>query len=348
MSIITYNHLNGKIIFGRGSIHILEQLIQDMKPYKKALIIDENVSRFHNQLINELSSTINPDLHIELPGGEQTKTIDTVRELWINLYEKEFTRTSVLIAIGGGVIGDLSGFTASTYMRGIKFIYIPTTLLAQADSCIGGKNGVDFKVKNLIGTFYIPTYTIIDPIFITTLPKREFRNGLAEIIKHGIIGSEKILKMLEKNMQEINAQNQLIEKLIRLSIEVKLNIVELDYKESGVRRILNLGHTFGHAIEKISDYKISHGEAVSMGIATAARISKYTLGFTGEKRIINILRNHNLPTEIPYTLDEMEEALLHDKKRWSDKLTLILIREIEEVIPMDIELEELKRVWEAI
>lgn len=343
MPIRRYNQLGGEVIVGVGSLNQLPDKVIELSPYKTGLITDRRVGRIHKDTINALKKSLNINLYMELNEGEGEKNINTIIKIWNILYKEGFTRKSLLIGLGGGVIGDITGFAAATYMRGIHYINIPTTLLAQADSSIGGKNAVDMGVKNLIGTFYTPNITIIDPSFLTTLSQRQIANGMAEIIKHGIIASEKLISIIEEKLDDILSKDlSTLEDIIRLSVEIKIDIVSRDYREKGLRKVLNLGHTIGHALETILDYRISHGEAVSIGIASISEISEKILGFKERDRIVSLLEQYNLPTKLRVDPNTLMDAIMRDKKNLRDKITLILIQRIGGVIIRDFDRNEVR------
>ncbi len=337
--------LNGKIIVGLGSLKYLKDIVNKLNPQKIGIITDSNVASIYRDRLIQIIKSIGIDAYIILRSGERVKNISTATRIWKILIKKEFTRESLVIGFGGGVIGDLTGFVASTYMRGIHYINIPTTLLAQADSAIGGKTGIDMDGKNLIGTFYIPNAIIIDPIFIETLSTKQLANGVSEIIKHGVIASNSLLKMLENHHEKILGKDlSLIEKIIKSSIKIKLNIISRDFRERGIRRILNLGHTIGHAIEKATEYRIPHGEAVSVGLAYASKISEVILGFDETDRIMGILELFGLPTKLPVKPYRLIDLMKLDKKNWRGKITLVLMRKIEEPVIKEFTEGEIRKV----
>lgn len=268
-------------------------------------------------------------LLIEIPDGEAFKTLDTVRLLYEHFVEGGLERTSPIFALGGGVVGDTAGFAAATYMRGTPFVQLPTTLLAMVDASIGGKVGVDYKGKNLIGTFHQPALVVTDTDVLTTLPQEEFRCGLAEIIKAGVIGSPALFEHLERKGVEP------LEWVIAEAIRVKAAIVEKDPYESGLRAVLNLGHTFGHALEALSDYRMRHGEAVSVGMVAAAKVA-IALGLCGEEvevRLISLLRRFGLPTRYQgYKPVQLWEAMAVDKKKRGGRLRFVLPQAIGKVV----------------
>ncbi|CAA3708342.1 3-dehydroquinate synthase [Candidatus Portiera aleyrodidarum] len=270
-----------------------------------------------------------------LPDGEKYKNITSVNNIWDLLIKYGFNRKSTVISLGGGVIGDISGFTASCYQRGISIIHIPTTLLSQVDSSIGGKTGVNHEqVKNMIGSFFQPKAVIIDADLINTLNNREISAGVAEIIKYSLICDYKFFKKLEKNITKLlNLNKQFLLFSILKSCLIKSKFVIKDEKENNIRALLNLGHTFGHSIEQYKGYgNWLHGEAISVGIMIATKLSIY-LGKLKEKnlyRISNLLSNSNLPVYIPLDMKSKNfiKLIKLDKKNLYEKIRLILLNNI--------------------
>lgn len=272
-----------------------------------------------------------------LPDGEKYKTIDSVNLIWTELLQNKFDRSATLIALGGGVVGDMTGFAASSYQRGVNFIQIPTTLLSQVDSSVGGKTGVNHSLgKNMIGAFYQPQCVIIDTNTLKTLENREFSAGIAEVIKYGLLGDVDFYHYLTKNIDNImNFDTTIIKKIIWTSCENKANIVEKDEFEGGVRALLNLGHTFGHAIENTLGYgKMIHGEAVAVGMLMAAKVS-HLAGYISLEEVENIkklLEKSKLPTTIngKINYDDFTNAMSVDKKALAGEVRLILLKNIGE------------------
>jgi len=271
---------------------------------------------------------------IEFPAGEASKNMKTVLDITGKLMEDGADRGTCLIALGGGVVGDVAGFVASIFMRGVPCIQIPTTLVAQVDSSVGGKTGVDLPYgKNLLGTFCQPSAVFADVRFLDTLPEKEFNNGLAEIIKYGIIDDEKIFCSLEENMEAIKSRDpKLLLGLIAGCCQIKKSVVEIDEKEHGLRRILNYGHTLGHALETISKFKITHGEGVALGMIAAARISE-KMGYLEKKtreRIENLIAQTGLPVRITGTIngEKIIAQVKMDKKKKGDVVHFVLLKKI--------------------
>ncbi len=288
---------------------------------KVAVITNPKVSGLHiNYLTNRLKAK---ELHIiTLPDGEEYKNMDSINYALERLFDAKFDRNSYIIAFGGGVIGDMSGFTASIFLRGIKFIQIPTTLLAMVDSSVGGKTGVNNKYgKNLIGSFYQPEAVYIDIHFLSTLEKREFAAGMAEVIKMAVMFDKQFFEKLKNNQLKI-------EEIIKRSVEIKAGVVNQDEKEKGIRSVLNYGHTFGHVIENLTNYKTYlHGEAVAIGMVMANELA-VELGLLNRQEAEEIkktLKSYNLP--VYYEIKNTEEFYKHfflDKKTTDSNIKFIL------------------------
>lgn len=286
---------------------------------------------------------------ITMPDGEQYKSLETIAKLYADFVTAGLDRGGVVFAFGGGVVGDAAGFAAATYMRGVDFVQIPTSLLAMVDSSVGGKVGVDLpQGKNLVGAFKQPEMVLIDATVLNTLPDREWRCGMAEVIKHGFLADPLLLEQIESstNLRE-NAYA-----LVHRAVMVKVNVVQQDPYEKGVRAYLNLGHTFGHAIEQISDYALAHGEAVAVGLVAAARLS-YALKYCDMglvDRVERIIRSVGLPTCATGLDPEAVYAMMATDKKWrSGKSRFVLLRSvgqpfIEESVPKAMVLDILKGV----
>ncbi len=292
---------------------------------------------------------------VVLPAGEQNKTWESIEKILDACFQHNLDRSSCLIAVGGGVIGDMTGFASSIFMRGIPFIQVPTTLLSMVDSSVGGKTGIDTPHgKNLIGAFHQPEAVFCAQYFLSTLECIEIQNGLSEMIKHGILGNKKHFHNLENLLQthtkiftqtqpseRINTENKNvlheIFTLVPESISVKKNIIQQDETErfGGVRGFLNLGHTYGHAIELLSNFQVPHGIGVAKGIVCALQTSQERKIFEGEKneaqKIKEIFRSANIDTSHSFSDTEIEKAMMHDKKKKNGKIRLILIKKIGEV-----------------
>ena len=323
------------IFIGEGASLSLENFDGYIAGKDIAIITNEVVAPLYLNEISDLFSNRNVIEYI-LPDGEQEKKLKTVHKIIDRLMEAGFGRDSTLIALGGGVVGDITGFTASIFMRGINFIQIPTTLLAQVDASVGGKTAVNHKSgKNLIGSFYQPQCVICDSIFLATLEATEISAGLAEIIKYGLIFDSEFFQWLQKNMQQILSNDRAaVDYVIQRSCAIKAEIVAQDEKEQSVRALLNFGHTFGHAIEKLTGYgNWTHGDAVAVGMVLAARLSENMSLITPEdvQNIEEILTAANLPISLP-NIDpaELLAAMQSDKKVKDRNIQLVLLKNIGE------------------
>jgi len=313
---------------------------------KVAIVTNTTVSDLHLETL--LSKIQASELHVvTISDGEEYKTLETVEYILDNLFKYKLDRKSLLIALGGGVIGDMTGFTASLYQRGIGFIQVPTTLLSQVDASVGGKTGVNNKYgKNLIGAFYQPEAVYIDTNFLKTLPKREFAAGIAEIIKMAVMFDRDYFDFL----QEADFSNKTdLEKVIERSVSLKAEVVNLDEKEAGIRAVLNYGHTFGHVIENETNYKCYlHGEAVAIGMVMANRLS-VELGLMSEEEsnlVRELLIKHQLP--VHYEIQDVDifyDKFFLDKKSANNKIKFILAKELGgHTVRDDIDESVLKKV----
>ncbi len=305
---------------------------------KVCIISDSNVAPLY---IEEIKSLLAPICSFctsfVFEAGESSKNTETVSQVYEHLIQHKFDRKDFLVALGGGVVGDLTGFVAATYLRGIDFIQIPTTLLAQTDSSIGGKTGVDFmQYKNMVGAFYMPKLVYMNISVLKTLPERQFSAGTAELIKHGFIKNKTYTNFIQEQSEKIMAQNDTaMEEVIYQSCQIKRDVVERDPKEQGERALLNFGHTIGHAIEKLSDFSLYHGECVALGMVSAAYLS-FRFGSLTEEELEylkeTILRYH-LPVKLnnfPHTPEEILAVTKLDKKMESGKVKFILLKNLGE------------------
>ena len=306
-------------------------------PYANAMIVtDENVAKFHLEKIKQL---IGQDVKvIILPAGEEHKNLENVVRLWKSFLENALDRKSTVIALGGGVIGDMAGFAASTYMRGIEWIAIPTTLLSMVDSSMGGKTGFDLpEGKNLIGSFYPPKMVLADPSLLLTLPERELCSGMAEVVKHGIISDPELFDLCSRGISWAKAN---LEEIVKRAMAVKIKVIEADPYEKGFRAALNLGHTVGHAVELVSKFELRHGEAIAIGMVVESRFSE-DIGLASNgltNRIMDVLAKLGLPTRIPAGLrrEEILRAMRVDKKKNARSIRFALPVEIGTVELVDV------------
>ncbi len=324
------------VMIGSG---LLENLPEhyDLSAYSKIFVVtDQTLEKLWlKKLLGRLSSNTS---YVALESGENTKHADSLQTIWIALHQTGCDRHSLVIALGGGVVGDLAGFAAATYMRGIACLHIPTTILAMVDSSLGGKTGIDFdKVKNLIGTFTQPIAVISDVDTLTTLPKREFVAGFGEIIKHGLILNPEYLKLVtSKAPQDFSTEE--LEQVIAGSCRIKANVVENDETESGLRKVLNFGHTIGHAIEALSlstAAPLLHGEAISIGMVIEADIA-HQQGLLGDRDIATIkqfMTNAGLPVISPaFETSDILTKLQSDKKNAHGTVRFTLLKALGECI----------------
>ncbi|MGB4549185.1 MAG: 3-dehydroquinate synthase [Syntrophales bacterium] len=297
------------------------------------IVTDAVVSQLHGDRVADvLGRTGLAVERLDLPAGETSKNIQTCVNVAEQLAQRGADRTSALIALGGGVVGDVTGFVASIFMRGIPHVQVPTTLLAQVDSSIGGKTGVDVpSAKNMLGTFCQPRAVFIDIDFLETLPAREFTNGLAEIVKYGMIEDPDLLEDLASGMEALDRRDKrFLETIISRSCRIKKTIVEIDETERGLRRILNFGHTVGHALEAESSYALSHGESVALGMNAATVLSERLGYLSAEDRehMLSVIRHMGLPDRIPAGLDTegIMARLKRDKKKAGESIHFVLLK----------------------
>jgi 3-dehydroquinate synthase len=322
------------VLIGEGLLDRLGALLMGLESWTSvALVSDEVVGRLHAE--RAAASLQGAGLRVArctMPAGEAHKTLASVSELSTQFLAAGLDRGGLVLALGGGVVGDVAGFAAATYMRGLPLVQVPTTLLAMVDASVGGKTGVDLPTgKNLVGAFKQPALVAIDPAVLATLPAADFRAGLAEVVKAGIIGSPELLARLEDGQTDLAW-------IIRQAVAVKAAVVQADPFEHGRRAVLNLGHTFAHAFEVLSDYQLRHGEAVAMGIAAATRLA-VDLGRCPPdvaRRIIALFDHLGLPTAAPdYNPEAVWAAMASDKKKQGARLRFVLPLDIGRVEVFD-------------
>jgi 3-dehydroquinate synthase len=311
-----------------------------LKGRRAIIVCDSNILKYYRK---EFPSGI-PVIQIGL--GEQNKTLQTIELVMGKLVEYEADRSTFLVAVGGGIVCDITGLAASIYMRGLPFGFISTTLLSQVDASIGGKNGVNYKgFKNMIGVFNQPEFVICDNTMLSTLDKEEFCSGFAEIIKAGAIKDNSLFQYCKTYARKaLSLDPETITHMVYESVKIKANVVEADEKEKGERRLLNFGHTFAHAIEKMTG--ILHGKAVSIGMVLAAQVSQH-LGLIGEKdvnEIKEILKLYGLPVKPEIPVDQLYSAMKQDKKRVGNAIHLILLERIGHAITQKINYNDLQKI----
>ncbi len=327
---------------GDSFIHVGETLqnLQNYIPSENVVFItDKNVTQFY-----EKDFPPHPVITIDI--GEKIKNLDTIRNIYEKLVAVGADRSTFIVGIGGGIVCDIAGFVASTYLRGVRFGFVSSTLLSQVDASVGGKNGVNFKdYKNMIGVFNQPEFVICDLNLLNTLPKKEILNGMAEIVKHGIIEDASLFAYLEKHFQKaLSLDVDVIEKLVYDSIIIKSAIVNQDELEKGARRKLNFGHTFGHAFEKTTG--VPHGEAVSAGMVVASQlcVKRGYLSAKDAERIESLLQKIGLPVRIQAEKKSVIDALKKDKKRKADRIYFVLLNEIGNAFVEQIAITDLEAV----
>jgi 3-dehydroquinate synthase len=319
---------------------LIGETLQNLKNYipeNTVIITDTNVRKYYEDDFPRCEI-------IEIGTGEAVKTLDTVKYIFERLVEIEADRSCFIAGIGGGIVCDITGFIASTYLRGVRFGFVSSTLLSQVDASVGGKNGVNFSgYKNMVGVFSQPEFVICDMNLLKTLPEKEVLCGFAEIVKHAAIADARMFDDLERVYEKALAlDSETIEKLVYDSVVIKSSVVNKDEKEKGERRKLNFGHTFGHAIEKITH--VPHGEAVSAGMVSASALSVQKGYLTKEEalRIEALLKNLKLPTKIQLDKTKVLDALKRDKKREGGLINFVLLKSIGNAVVEEISINELE------
>ncbi|MEI0844306.1 3-dehydroquinate synthase [Brachyspira pilosicoli] len=321
--------INYDILVEKGLINDTGKLVKEVLRGKRALIVTDNVvDKFYTETVKKSLEKENIITSVcVLENGETNKNIESIYNIYSALAKNELSRKDIIIALGGGVIGDMAGYAAATWMRGIDFVQIPTTLLACVDSSVGGKTGINIKEgKNLVGAFHSPRLVIMDSDVLNTLPKREFNAGMAEVIKHAFLFDKKLLEYLENNNNNFD-----MDFILKRNCELKGHIVEIDYKEKKERMFLNFGHTIGHSVENAAGYGVLlHGEAVAIGVIFAIEYG-IKKNITKDKSLLerakNIFAKFSLPTEIPSNIN-LKDAIKLDKKRSDDKINFVFLESI--------------------
>lgn len=320
--------INYDILVKKGLINDTGKLVKEVLRGKRALIVtDDIVDKFYTETVKKSLEKENIITSVcVLENGETNKNIESIYNIYSALAKNELSRKDIIIALGGGVIGDMAGYAAAAWMRGIDFVQIPTTLLACVDSSVGGKTGINIKEgKNLVGAFHSPRLVIMDSDVLNTLPNREFNAGMAEVIKHAFLFDKKLLEYLENN------NNFDIDFILKRNCELKGHIVEIDYKEKKERMFLNFGHTIGHSVENAAGYGVLlHGEAVAIGVIFAIEYG-IKKGITKDKSLLerakNIFDKFSLPTAVPSNIN-LKDAIKLDKKRSDDKINFVFLESI--------------------
>ncbi|MBO8137631.1 MAG: 3-dehydroquinate synthase [Desulfotomaculum sp.] len=346
-----------EIIIGPGLLQHAGTFLQSLNTSKKVLLVsDSNVMGLYGKAVQgSLQKAGFTVVRAEVPGSEKAKSLEQAAGLYDIMFEAGLDRKSPVIALGGGVVGDLAGFAAATYMRGVPFIQVPTTLLAQVDSSVGGKVAVNHpRGKNIIGAFYQPRMVLTDTLTLSTLEKRELLSGLAEVIKAAVIKNAEFFNWLEENLEPVlRLEPPALKYVIETSCRIKAQVVEEDEKEEGVRAVLNFGHTVGHAVEVLAGYgEYRHGEAVAIGMAAEACLAR-ELELVPDgvvQRIKKLLKRAGLPYQVPSQIAEEDilSRMYKDKKTQEGKLTFALIcgigkAVIKRNVPEDVVLKSLKQ-----
>jgi 3-dehydroquinate synthase len=331
-----------EIRIGRGLLPQVGRWLGEMGLSVKAVIITDTAvkGRYADALAGGLAEAGFDVAVLEVPEGEEQKTLETAGRLYEQLTGVYAERTTPLLALGGGVIGDLAGFVAATYMRGVPLVQVPTTLLAQVDSSIGGKTAVDHgQLKNMIGVFYQPRLVVADADTLKTLPGVELANGMAEVIKHAAILSEDLFDYIERNIEKARAPDTVVlEEIVTRNCRIKAGIIAKDERESGLRAILNYGHTVGHAVEAVSGFRLRHGQAVAIGMVAEAEISRRLgwLDADSVNRLKEVISRAGLPVAMPaLDVKEVMIAMRHDKKVAGDTIRFVLLRAIGDAVITD-------------
>jgi 3-dehydroquinate synthase len=317
------------------------QLKKITDPKATVLITDENVFNAHSKKFKGWRTII-------LKAGEAYKIQSTVDDIIRQLIETEADRKTTLVGIGGGVITDITGYVASVYMRGIRFGFLPTSLLALVDASVGGKNGIDVGLyKNMVGVIRQPSFILHDMLFLKSLPQREWENGFAEIIKHACIKDAAMFRELEANtLKTYQAKNKLAAALLQRNAQLKAKVVQEDEFEQSVRRLLNFGHTLGHALE--NQYELLHGQAVAIGMTYACHISEQLSGFKQTARVVKVLEQYGLPTYMSFDKQKAFEVLKMDKKRERKEMNYVLLEKVGKGIVQSIPLVRLEKIIQGL
>lgn len=344
------------IRIGRGWIEDLSETLAEIVPGRRlALITHPNVRKHGEARVCDPLMAAGRDLSVcEIPEGETSKSLETLSSIYDFLIERQLDRGTAILALGGGVVGDVAGFAAATFLRGVDFIQLPTSLLAMVDSSVGGKTGINHRLgKNLLGAFKQPVFVGIDLEFLDTLPKEELCAGLAEVVKYGMIADAPFFEFLEANAEAALALDpETMQRIVTRSCEIKADVVAQDETEQGLRAILNFGHTFAHAAEALTSYgAVRHGEAVAAGMMAACRLGEKVSGFQAgdSKRLEDLLHRLGLPTKLPArTADEYIQKMYSDKKARAGKLRFVIPTRIGHVeLRDDIDEAVLRETLEA-
>lgn len=332
-----------EIIIGRDIISNLKEELGKYPKSKILIITDDNVWNLYKNWVDKFFSGINFDIFV-IKNGEKSKSLETYAKIVSFMLQNDYSREDKIIAFGGGVVGDISGFVASTYMRGIEYIQLPTTLLSSVDSSVGGKTGINFEgAKNILGSFKQPKAVFCDLNFLNSLDENIFDEGIAEIIKYAILFDRNMLQSLAN--KKLQKDDDILIDIVKKSIEYKAHIVENDEFDKGERKKLNLGHTVAHSIERLSDNSISHGFAVAIGINFIAKLSN-TLGYLQDENldlIVKALEINGFDCNINFLAEDIYLESINDKKRYDNFIEIILIADIENCFIKKVNLKEWER-----
>ncbi|MBS1609135.1 MAG: 3-dehydroquinate synthase [Bacteroidetes bacterium] len=339
MKKLTYKFSNSSVdYYLAGSIAHLKEIVDK----NSAIIItDENIYNAHTKRFKGWNTIV-------LKPGEEFKVQETANTIIEQLIEMEADRKTTLVGVGGGVITDMTGYVASVYMRGIRFGFLPTSLLAMVDASIGGKNGIDLGVyKNIVGIIRQPSFILHDMVFLNSLPQSEWENGFAEIIKHACIKDAAMFRELESNtLKKYQAKKTKICELVQKNALLKTKVVQQDEFEKNERRLLNFGHTLGHALE--NQYELSHGQAISIGMTYASHISQQLNGFKETARVVTVLEKYGLPTYASFEKDKVFNVLKMDKKREKSEMNYVLLEKIGKGVIKSIPIKELESIIKGL
>lgn len=335
------------ILIKNGALNHVGHLAAEAVVGRKAFVVsDETVfPLYYAQVEKSLVAAGFSVAGYAFPAGEGSKTAATLLALYEQFHQAGLSRSDLILALGGGVVGDVTGFAAATYLRGVPLIQVPTTLLAQVDSAIGGKTAIDLPFgKNLAGAFYQPKAVVLDPLVLRTLPRSRMSEGMAEVIKYGLIRDERLFDQIESQTYDL-------EWILERCVRIKTTVVAADERDSGERMLLNFGHTVGHAIEKVTGYtQLTHGEAVAIGMVVATEIGE-KLGKTPAgtaNRLRRVLEHYQLPTACTWSADELMSAIHSDKKRLAGKLYYILLNKVGEAVLNPMDPADLKKVLDEV
>ena len=335
------------ILIKNGALNHVGHLAAEAVVGRKAFVVsDETVfPLYYAQVEKSLVAAGFSVAGYAFPAGEGSKTAATLLALYEQFHQAGLSRSDLILALGGGVVGDVTGFAAATYLRGVPLIQVPTTLLAQVDSAIGGKTAIDLPFgKNLAGAFYQPKAVVLDPLVLRTLPRSRMSEGMAEVVKYGLIRDERLFDQVESQTYDL-------EWILERCVRIKTTVVAADERDSGERMLLNFGHTVGHAIEKVTGYtQLTHGEAVAIGMVVATEIGE-KLGKTPAgtaDRLRRVLEHYQLPTACTWSADELMSAIHSDKKRLAGKLYYILLNKVGEAVLNPMDPADLKKVLDEV